>query len=73
MLRFTIRDVLWLMVVVGMGIGWFKIQLEEFNKQHEQFEEERQAFRDAQHDARLSEILKESTTHQKASSDDNQR
>ena len=23
MLRFTIRDVLWLMVVVGMGAGWF--------------------------------------------------
>jgi len=23
MLRFTIRDVLWLMVVVGMGSGWF--------------------------------------------------
>ena len=22
MFRFTIRDVLWLMVVVGMGIGW---------------------------------------------------
>jgi hypothetical protein len=23
MFRFTIRDVLWLMVVVGMGVGWF--------------------------------------------------
>ena len=23
MFRFTIRDVLWLMVVVGMGAGWF--------------------------------------------------
>ena len=23
MFRFTIRDVLWLMVVVGLGIGWF--------------------------------------------------
>jgi len=23
MLRFTIRDVLWLMVVVGMGVGWW--------------------------------------------------
>ena len=23
MFRFTIRDVLWLMVVVGMGIGWW--------------------------------------------------
>ena len=22
MFRFTIRDVLWLMVVVGMGVGW---------------------------------------------------
>jgi hypothetical protein len=23
MFRFTIRDVLWLTVVVGMGVGWF--------------------------------------------------
>jgi hypothetical protein len=23
MFRFTIRDVLWLMVVVGMGVGWW--------------------------------------------------
>lgn len=23
MLRFTIRDVLWLMLVVGMGVGWW--------------------------------------------------
>ena len=23
MIRFTIRDVLWLMVVVGMGISWY--------------------------------------------------
>ena len=23
MLRFTIRDVLWLTVVVGLGVGWF--------------------------------------------------
>jgi hypothetical protein len=23
MFRFTIRDLLWLMVVVGMGCGWF--------------------------------------------------
>ena len=23
MLRFTIRDLLWLMVVVGMGVGWW--------------------------------------------------
>ena len=23
MLRFTIRDVLWLTVVVGMGVGWY--------------------------------------------------
>ena len=22
-MRFTIRDVLWLMVVVGMGVGWW--------------------------------------------------
>jgi len=24
MFRFTIRDVLWLMVIVGMGIGWWQ-------------------------------------------------
>src|SRR5262245_605339 len=24
MLRFTIRDLLWLMVVVGMGFGWLR-------------------------------------------------
>jgi hypothetical protein len=23
MFRFTIRDVLWLMVVVGLGVGWW--------------------------------------------------
>ena len=23
MFRFTIRDLLWLMVVVGMGVGWW--------------------------------------------------
>jgi hypothetical protein len=23
MIRFTIRDLLWLMVVVGMGVGWW--------------------------------------------------
>jgi hypothetical protein len=23
MIRFTIRDVLWLMVVVGLGVGWW--------------------------------------------------
>ena len=23
-MRFTIRDVLWLMVVVGMGVGWWR-------------------------------------------------
>jgi len=57
MLRFTIRDVLWLMVVVGMGIGWFKIQIEEFNKQREEFEEERQAFRDAEDEARKAEMF----------------
>lgn len=24
MFRFTIRDVLWLMVVVGLGVGWWR-------------------------------------------------
>ena len=24
MFRFTIRDVLWLMVVVGMGVAWWR-------------------------------------------------
>ena len=25
MFRFTTRDLLWLMVVVGMGVGWWQI------------------------------------------------
>jgi len=28
-MRFTIRDLLWLMVVVGMGIGWWMDRVEK--------------------------------------------
>jgi hypothetical protein len=32
MFRFTIRDLLWLMVVVGMGVGWWS-QLQRANEE----------------------------------------
>jgi hypothetical protein len=32
MFRFTIRDVLWLMVVVGLGVGWW-VSLSRCKKQ----------------------------------------
>ena len=43
MFRFTIRDVLWLMVVVGMGVGWFvHVRAERAAR-----ERERQEFEDS--------------------------
>jgi hypothetical protein len=45
MLRFTIRDLLWLMVVVGMALGWWSERTNEraiLIKSHAQLEEFRQ-------------------------------
>ena len=43
MFRFTIRDVLWLTVVVGLGAGWFvNVRIER-----QRYEELRRAFNNA--------------------------
>lgn len=46
MFRFAIRDLLWLMLVIGMGLAW--------RRDHTEFEDERHALR--QSHAKLQEI-----------------
>jgi hypothetical protein len=41
MFRFTIRDLLWLMVVVGMGVGWC-VEHSAFRRQSARWEAERE-------------------------------
>ena len=46
MLRFSIRDLLWVILVIGMGLAW--------RRDHAEFQEERHALRDSH--AKLREI-----------------
>ena len=41
MFRFTIRDVLWLMVVIGLALGWWvnSVELFRLSREHEYWRE----------------------------------
>ena len=43
MFRFTIRDVLWLMMVVGMGVGWCSAMTQKANLTREPTKSRQQA------------------------------
>ena len=51
MFRFTIRDVLWLMVVVGLGCSWFlhvrSIHLAELRRSEEQVKRAKASIRES--------------------------
>lgn len=64
MVRYTIRDVLWLMVVVGLGVGWWMdhrrvefrvVQLQQMRKENADERRDLEALRVA-YDKRIQEL-----------------